>query len=136
MESFAKWYIKPQTKQMNTDPSLFVGFLSGSVSNLMAFFKMRVLHLGDICYNLNHEFVKIFLCHMIIFVSHNLLSVYLHHMILFHGEECLFSCGKLREMNAGGSWISIDAYLFLAFSDLTCHLEDTGIGVFWLYCVT
>ena len=26
--------------------------------------------------------------------------------------------------------ISIDAYPFLAFSDLTCHLEDTGIGVF------
>ena len=25
--------------------------------------------------------------------------------------------------------ISVDAYLFLAFSDLTCHLEDTGIGV-------
>ena len=27
--------------------------------------------------------------------------------------------------------ISVDAYLFLAFSDLICHLEDTGIGVFW-----
>ena len=26
--------------------------------------------------------------------------------------------------------ISVDAYLFLAFSELTCHLEDTGIGVF------
>ena len=26
--------------------------------------------------------------------------------------------------------ISVDAYPFLAFSDLTCHLEDTGIGVF------
>ena len=25
--------------------------------------------------------------------------------------------------------ISVDAYSFLAFSDLTCHLEDTGIGV-------
>ena len=25
--------------------------------------------------------------------------------------------------------ISADAYPFLAFSDLTCHLEDTGIGV-------
>ena len=24
--------------------------------------------------------------------------------------------------------ISVDAYLFLAFSDLTCHLEDTEIG--------
>ena len=26
--------------------------------------------------------------------------------------------------------IRIDAYRFLAFSDLTCHLKDTGIGVF------
>ena len=30
--------------------------------------------------------------------------------------------------------ISVDAYPFLAFSDLTCHLEDTGIGAFWLHC--
>ena len=30
--------------------------------------------------------------------------------------------------------ISVDAYPFLAFSDLTCHLEDTRIGVFWLHC--
>ena len=29
---------------------------------------------------------------------------------------------------------SVDAYSFLTFSDLNCHLEDTGIGVFWLYC--
>ena len=29
---------------------------------------------------------------------------------------------------------SVDAYPFLAFSDLTCHLADTGIGVFWLHC--
>ena len=30
--------------------------------------------------------------------------------------------------------ISVDAYPFLAFSDLTCcHLEDTRIGVFWLH---
>ena len=27
--------------------------------------------------------------------------------------------------------ISADAYLFLAFSDLTCHLEDMGVDVFW-----
>ena len=26
--------------------------------------------------------------------------------------------------------ISVDVYPFLAFSDLTCHLEDTGIGAF------
>ena len=32
--------------------------------------------------------------------------------------------------------ISVDAYPFLAFSDLTFHLEDTGIGVFWLHCAT
>ena len=32
--------------------------------------------------------------------------------------------------------IRVDIYPFLAFSDLTFHLEDTGIGVFWLYCAT
>ena len=32
--------------------------------------------------------------------------------------------------------ISVDAYPFLASSDLTCHLEDTGIGVFWPHCAT
>ena len=26
--------------------------------------------------------------------------------------------------------ISVDAYPFLAFSNLTCHLDDTRIGVF------
>ena len=31
--------------------------------------------------------------------------------------------------------ISVDDYPFLAFSDLTCNLEDTGIGVFWLHYV-
>ena len=30
--------------------------------------------------------------------------------------------------------ISVDDYPFLPFSDLTCHLEDTGIGVFWMHC--
>ena len=33
--------------------------------------------------------------------------------------------------------ISVDAYpffFFLTFSDLTCHPEDMGIGVFWLHC--
>ena len=29
--------------------------------------------------------------------------------------------------------ISVDAYPFLAFSDLTCHLDDAAIGVFWLH---
>ena len=29
--------------------------------------------------------------------------------------------------------VSVDAYPFLAFSDLTCHLEDTGISVFRLH---
>ena len=29
--------------------------------------------------------------------------------------------------------INVDAYSFLAFSDLTCHLEDTGIDVLWLH---
>ena len=30
--------------------------------------------------------------------------------------------------------ISLGVYPFLAFSDLTCHIEDTGIGAFWLCC--
>ena len=30
--------------------------------------------------------------------------------------------------------ISVGAYPFLTFSDLTCNLEGTGIGVFWLHC--
>ena len=30
--------------------------------------------------------------------------------------------------------ISVDAHPFLAFSDLTCHLEDIGIDVFWFHC--
>ena len=28
--------------------------------------------------------------------------------------------------------INIDSYPFLAFSDLTCYLDDARIGVFWL----
>ena len=32
--------------------------------------------------------------------------------------------------------IIVDAYPFLAFPDLTWHLEETGIGVFWLHCAT
>ena len=30
--------------------------------------------------------------------------------------------------------INLGVYPFLAFSDLTCHIEDTGIGAFWLCC--
>ena len=47
----------------------------------------------------------------------------------------------VRSVETGlGRWtlvvavISVDAYPFLAFPDLTCHFEDTGIGVFWLRC--
>ena len=29
--------------------------------------------------------------------------------------------------------ISVDAYRFVAFSDLTYQLEDTGIGVYYLH---
>ena len=29
--------------------------------------------------------------------------------------------------------VSVDAFPFLVFSDLTCHLKDRGIGVFWLH---
>ena len=30
--------------------------------------------------------------------------------------------------------INVDAYPFLALSDLTCDLKSMGIGVFWLHC--
>ena len=30
--------------------------------------------------------------------------------------------------------IGVDAYSFLDFPDLSCHLEDTGRSVFWLHC--
>ena len=47
----------------------------------------------------------------------------------------------VRSVETGlGRWmllvavISVDAYISLAFSDLTCHLEDTAIVVFWLHC--
>ena len=46
----------------------------------------------------------------------------------------------VRSVDTGlGRWtlvvavIIVNAYPFLAFSDLTCHLEDIGIGVFWFY---
>ena len=32
--------------------------------------------------------------------------------------------------------ISVNGYPFLAFSDLTCHHDEMGIGVFWLHCAT
>ena len=31
--------------------------------------------------------------------------------------------------------ISVDADTFLSFLYLSCHLEGTGIGFFWLHCV-
>ena len=42
----------------------------------------------------------------------------------------------LRRLKLKVAVISADAYSFLAFSDLTCHLKDIGIGVFWLHCAT
>ena len=32
--------------------------------------------------------------------------------------------------------ISVDAYPFMAFLDLTCHLQDKGIGAFWFHCAS
>ena len=32
-----------------------------------------------------------------------------------------------------GAVVNDDAYPFLAFLDLTPHVEDTRIGVFWLH---
>ena len=49
--------------------------------------------------------------------------------------------GFVRSVETGlGRWmlvvavISVDAYPFFAFSNLTCHLDDTGIGAFRLHC--
>ena len=39
-----------------------------------------------------------------------------------------------------GKWVlvvavvSVDAHPFFVLSDLTCYIEDTGVGVFWLHC--
>ena len=38
----------------------------------------------------------------------------------------------LGRWTLGVSDISVDTYTVLTFSDLTCHLEDTRIGIFWL----
>ena len=47
----------------------------------------------------------------------------------------------VRSVETGlGRWmlvvavIIVDAYLFLALSDRTYHLEDTAIGIVWLHC--
>ena len=40
----------------------------------------------------------------------------------------------LRRLTLVVAVISVYAYPFFAFSDLTCHLKDLGIGVFWLHC--
>ena len=32
--------------------------------------------------------------------------------------------------------ISVDAYPFLAFSNLNCHFENTAIGVFLSHCAS
>ena len=49
----------------------------------------------------------------------------------------------VRSVETGlGRWtlvvavISVGAYPFLAVSDLTCHLDDTGIDFLWLNCAT
>ena len=34
----------------------------------------------------------------------------------------------VRSVETNLAVVSVDTYPFLAFSDLTCHLEDTGIG--------
>ena len=51
------------------------------------------------------------------------------------------SCFIVRSVETGlGTWklvvavIIVDAYPFLASSDLNCQLEYRGIGVFWLHC--
>ena len=38
-----------------------------------------------------------------------------------------------REITLVVAVINVDGYPFSAFPDLTCHLENTGMGVFWLH---
>ena len=49
----------------------------------------------------------------------------------------------VRSVEAGlGRWalvvavIRVDAHPFMTFLDLTFHLEDTGVHVFWLHCAS
>ena len=44
--------------------------------------------------------------------------------------------GGLRRWALVVDVISVDGYPFLAVLDLTCHPEDTAIGVFWLHFAT
>ena len=52
--------------------------------------------------------------------------------------ECHFTVRSIEiglgRLTLVAAVISADAYSFLAFSDLACHLEDVRIGVFWLHC--
>ena len=43
---------------------------------------------------------------------------------------------RLVKTESDHTVISGDAYPSLVLPDLTCHLKDTGIGVFWLHCAT
>ena len=39
--------------------------------------------------------------------------------------------GMKKIIDLVGAVINVEAYPFLAFSELTCHLEDTGMSAFW-----
>ena len=65
------------------------------------------------------------------------------HSIFSYGLVKTESAFIVRSVETSlGRWalvvavISVDTNPFLTLSDVTCHLEDTGIGVFWLQCST
>ena len=68
-----------------------------------------------------------------------LTSLALHLFVLVETKSDFFVRSLETDL---GRWalvvavISVNAYLLLSFSDLTCHLEDTEIGVFCLHCAT
>ena len=91
---------------------------------------------------------------LLVFFNCDLNCSCLVYMFSFHFSGKMGFSGKIglvktksnfivRSVYAGlGRWmqvvamVSVGAYPFLAFSHLTCHLEDTEIGVCWLHCAT
>ena len=70
--------------------------------------------------------------HLPIFAPHTLTSFTAYLFVL--GWLKLNLALLLDQLRLAVAVISVDAYPFLAFSDLTCYLEHMGVGVFWLHC--
>ena len=72
---------------------------------------------------------------MFYYIDHTCISSFPNGLVNTKSDVILRSVESgLGKWMLGEAVISVDAYPFLAFSDLTCHLPDTRIGVFWLHC--